>query len=446
LASWFWFFGVNQEKESGMMSREKVVGLYADAAAVAANPGYLDTLKHEIGLNRIILGGGFNLSAKTRALNPLTGGAAPALTLVEDDTPIRKAIDQAHKQGVQVWCILGGYHGGAEQAPDLMVHALSGERMDAFPPRLYSTEQSSYTYCPNNERINAWFEAVQVEIAARYDFQGYALTHVRYTHPAFFEQMLACGCPTCQKKAAELGYDFPRMKKAVLGSLAALKSMPAGKLRTASRAGLGFFDFLQVLGQDSRGVVDWFNFRADAISLNQKRFSQAVHAVRPDFLYGMDIHYPTMALLVGHRYSDLAACCDQILPLLSHNEIHFLDNLGSFATILTNWVEGLGEVEAVSLVYKLIGIQNPDMPVTVKAMHLGEPPTAEPKLEALLDLVASEMYKARLYSGEKVLSYPVIKGSIWPGDTVRRLMEVAFEAGHDGIILQGTDSLFKSSH
>ena len=84
--------------------------------------------------------------------------------------------------------------------------------------------------------------------------------------------------------------------------------------------------------------------------------------------------------------------------------------------------------------------------MTVKAMHLGEPPTAEPRLEALLDLVASEMYKARLYSGDKVLSYPVIKGSVWPEKTVRRLMEVAFEAGHNGIILQGTESLFKFTH
>jgi hypothetical protein len=425
------------------MGREKVVGLYGDAIAAVANPGYLDTLKKELGLNRIIFGGGFNLSAKTRALNPFTDGSAPGMTLADDDTPIRKAIEEAHKRDIKVWGILGGYHGGAERAPELMIHALTGERMDAFPPRLYSTEQSSYTFCPNNERINAWFEAIQVEIAAKYDFQGYALTHVRYTHPAFFEQMLACGCPTCEKKAAVLGYDFPRMKQAVLGTLAALKKMPAGLLKTASRAGLGFFDFLQVLGQDSRGVVDWFNFRADAISNNLKRFSQAVHAAKPGFLYGTDIHYPTMALLVGHRYSDIATACDQILPLLSHNEIHFMDNIGSFATIMTNWSEGLGEVEAVSLVYKLLGIQNPDMPVTVRAMHLGQPPTAEPRMEALLDLVASEMYKARLYSGEKVLSYPVIKGTIWPEKTVRRLMEVATEAGHDGIILQGTDALFK---
>ncbi len=214
-----------------MLDKEMVVGLYADPAALVSDPGYLDAVKNEIGLNRVLFGGGFNLTAKTRALNPSTGGAAPGVTLVDDDTPVRKALDEAHKRGMQVWGVLGGYHGGANYAPDLMAHALTGERMDEFPPRLYSTEQSSHTFCPNNERINDWFEAMQVEIAARYDFQGYALTHVRYCHPAFFEQLLACGCPTCQKKAAELGYDFTRMKRAVLDTLSAIKNMPAGQLK-----------------------------------------------------------------------------------------------------------------------------------------------------------------------------------------------------------------------
>jgi hypothetical protein len=434
------------QKGEWNMSKEKIVGLYWNASTHLGDPGYLDAAKSEIGLNRIIFGGEYNLTSKTRGLNPSKGGAAPGVTLVDDDTPLRKAIDEAHKRDIQVWAYAGGYHGGANQAPDLMVYDLTGKRMDEFPPRMYATEQNSLTLCPNNECVNAWFEAMLVEIASRYEFQGCALSHVRYCHPAFFEQMLSCGCPTCQKKAGELGYDFGRMQRAVLGALAALKKMPASRLKTAARAGLGFFDFLQILGQDSGGVVDWFNFRADAITLNLKRFSQAVHAVRPDFMFGMDVHYPTMALLVGHRYSDLAATCDQILPLLPHVEVLFMDNLGSFATLLMQWVDGLVEVEAVSLVYKLLGIHNPEMPVTVKAMHLGEPPSAELQMEALLDLVASEMYKARLLSGEKVPSYPVIKGSVWPEKTIRRLMEVATEAGHDGIVLQGTDALFKYSH
>ncbi|MCS7222921.1 MAG: hypothetical protein N0A15_16775, partial [Anaerolineae bacterium] len=67
---------------------------------------------------------------------------------------------------------------------------------------------------------------------------------------------------------------------------------------------------------------------------------------------------------------------------------------------------------------------------------------AERELGALGDIVAHELHKARLYGGEAVRSYPVIAGSSWPPATVRRLMDAAREAGHDGIIFQGTSSLF----
>jgi hypothetical protein len=83
------------------------------------------------------------------------------------------------------------------------------------------------------------------------------------------------------------------------------------------------------------------------------------------------------------------------------------------------------------------------MPETIKSMNLGDPPNSEPKLAALENLVAQEMVKARLMSGPSIPSYPVIKGSLWPEKTVRRLMDVSLEAGHNGIVFQGTDSLFK---
>ncbi len=426
-----------------MATTEKIVGLYGDPNAIAQNPGSLDQAQKEIGLNWIIFGGGFNLSQRTRMLNPSSGGFAPGLTLVDDDQPIRTAIEEAHKRGIQVWGCISLYWAGAEHAPDLMAYDLYGKRLDAYPLRAYAHEQGSMTYCPNNERINAWFEAALVEIARQYDFQGYALTHARYCHPAFFEQMLACGCPTCQKKAGELGYDFDKMKSAVLNTITKIKGLNPAKIKSALKSGFGFFDFIQMLGADGEGLVDWFNFRADGITLNIKRIGEAVHEVRPDFKFGSDSHYPTMALLVGQRYSDLVKICDQILPLLSHNEIHYMDNLGSMATILTQWIDGLQQAEAVKLVYRLFGINSAAMPKTIQEMHLGEPPSSEVKLEALEEIITAELYKARAFSGSSVPSYPVIKGTLWPELSVRNLMAAALEAGHDGIVLQGTDSLYK---
>jgi hypothetical protein len=428
------------------MPDEKVVGLYGDANKIAADPGYLDVLQGEIGLNRIIFGGGYNLSAQTRALNPFTNGpegAAPGLSLTNDDRPLRQAIAACHSRGIQVWGITSTYWAGAEHAPELMAYHLSGQRMDQFPKLPFAHEQGSMTFCPNNPRINDWFAAVLVEVAVQYDFQGYALTHFRYCHPAFLPQLMGCGCPVCQQKAAELGYDFERMRRAVLGVPGVLGKIPVKTLHAAACADLGFFDFLQVLGLDGPAIADWLNFRAAALTHNLRRFSTAVHQAAPrEFAFGSDIHYPSMALLVGQRYADFVAICDQILPLLSHNEIHYLDNLGSFASHLMQWVDGLGEEDAVSLVYKLFGITIAGMPTTIQAMHLGDPIHAELEMTALAEVITSEMAKARLFAGPAIPSYPVIKGSLWPTATVKRLMAAALETGHDGVVLQGTDALF----
>jgi hypothetical protein len=429
-----------------MVGNEKVVGLYGDPTAVAADPAYLDVAQGELGLNRIIFGGPFNLSPEARARNPFAGAAehlAPGLSLTEDDSVLRRAIDEAHRRGIQVWGIISLYWAGAEHAPDLMARDLHGRRMDEFPLLPYAHEQRTYTFCPNSEQVNAWFEAALVDIATRYEIQGFALTHFRYSHPAFFQELLACGCPTCAKAAAELGYDFTRMRAAMLEAAMALQGLPLRKLQQAAALGLGFADLLQALGRDGGAVVDWFNFRADCLSRNLKRFHAAVHgAVAHDFSFGSDVYFPSFALLVGHRYRDFAGICDHILPLLPHVEIHCLDVLASLASLLAQWTEGLSEGEALRLIYQLFGYDRFAMPADVAALHLGDPPNAEPRLQVLPDIVASEMHKARLYSGDAVPSYPVIKGALWPTSTVRRLMDAALEAGHDGIVFQGTSALF----
>ena len=204
-------------------------------------------------------------------------------------------------------------------------------------------------------------------------------------------------------------------------------------------------DFLQWLGEDGGGLVDWFNFRADCMTRNLRRFRGAVRAARPDFAFGSDTHFPSLALLVGHRYRDFAATCDHILPLLPHVAIHCLDVLAAFATALpTLWADGLSEAEALQLVYQLFRYENLGLPPDIAGLHLGNAPHGEPQVAALGDLVASELIKARLQSGDDALSYPVIKGAVWAPQTVRRLIDAARQAGHDGVVFQGTSALFET--
>lgn len=432
-----------------MQHAHDVIGLYGDPTAIVADPHFLDVAQGEIGLNRLIFGGPFNLSAQTRALNPVAKDPqhlAPGLGLTEDDSTLHRALDGAHQRGIKVWGIISSYWAGAENEPDLMARDLNGRRMDEFPPFRYAAEQATYTFCPNNERVNAWFEAALVELASRYGFDGFALTHFRYSHAAFFQEMLACGCDNCRAAAAEMGYDFERMKKAMLGSVNALQHASARDLKRAAGLSMSATDLLHALGSDAGGVADWFNFRADTITRNLKRFKTAVQGVTgPQFAFGSDVYYPSLSMLVGHRYQDFAATCEHILPLLPHFEIHCLDVLASLATLLTQWAPGLEERDALRLVYQLFGYDQVGLPESIAALHLGNPPQGEPDVPALSDLIASEMSRVRLLSGDTVKSYPVIKGAIWPAQTIQRLVDAAHETGHNGVVFQGTDALFTYS-
>ena len=423
-----------------------VIGLYSDPAAIAADPHFLDVAQSEIGLNRLIFGGPFNLSAQTRSLNPVAKDPqhiAPGLGLTDDDSVLHRALDEAHKRDIKVWGISSAYWAGAENAPDLMTRDLYGKRMDEYPRFLYAAEQASYTFCPNNERVNAWFEAALVEMATRYAFDGFALTHFRFCHAAFFQELLSCGCDNCRAAATHLGYDFERMRKAMLSGVTALQTASAGDLKRAAAQNLGFGDVLQALGQDGGGVADWLNFRADTISRNLKQFKTAVQrAAGVKFAFGSDIYYPSLALTVGHRYRDFAATCEHILPLLPHVEIHCLGVLASFATLLMQWVPGVEERDALRLVYQFCGYDQIGMPDTIAGLHLGNPPYGEPDVSALGDLIAGEMARARLLSGDTVKTYPVIKGAIWPAATIQRLVDAAHQTGHTGVVFQGTDALF----
>jgi len=429
-----------------MNTTPTVIGIYGDANAIANDPGFLDLAQAEIGLNRIIFGGPFKLSPETLARNPAHKGQSHGhgLGLTDDDTPLRRAIDEAHRRGIQVWHIISTYWAGAEDAPERMARDLRGRRMDEYPRLPYADEQWSYTFCPSNEQTNAWFEAAQVELATRYEFDGCALTHHRFCHAAFYPELLACGCPSCAEAAGQLGYDFARMKTAALRTADVLQHASAAKLRRAASLGLGLWDFLQWLGEDGGGLVDWFNFRADCMTRNLRRFRGAVRAARPDFAFGSDTHFPSLALLVGHRYRDFAAVCDHILPLLPHVAIHCLDVLAAFATALTHWADGLSEAEALQLVYQLFGYENLGLPPDIAGLHLGNASHGEPQVAALSDLVASELVKARLLAGDGVPSYPVIKGAVWDPHTVRRLIDAAREAGHTGVVFQGTAALFEN--
>lgn len=414
------------------------VAAYCFAEQVAEYPDFLPLLKENVGLDLVILAGAYTPSLEVLADNPIPGEPSrtvrQGIALTDDDGVLRKAVEIAHRNDVGVWLLISGWWGGAERAPDLMMTTLSGSPISQFAPAPYASESDTLTFCPNREELNRWFGRLYVDIVDRYGAQGIDLTHARYSHPAFVESLFGCGCPHCAHTAAEMGYDFEGMRRAMLGLVDRIRNLPVEAVEEVADLHVGFFDVLELFG--GRGVVDWFHFRADAITrrLMELRAYFKSHLDR-EAAFVSDIFVPSFALMVGHRYGDFARFSDYLTPLLPWLEAHYLSTFAAFAHRLTREIKGLREETALQLLYRLFGYDGFDMPLTLQGLRMGQP-DCESSFEPLYPVVEGELRKAMLYNTGGLPSWPSINAGVWPVEVIQRLLQVLREVGHQGVIWQ----------
>ena len=421
----------------------KFVGLYTEPGVVTEHPGYFDALKDTVGLTHILMAG-YTLSAETRVKNPLPPEDAASVPTPgsDDDGELLRALDIAHGKGLQVWIRGWGWHGYAGRHPSMCAQDMHGRPLSEVPKLRYGLEQDSIAFCPNHEGLNEYLRSAYVEMIANYDVEGLNLSHCRYSAPSFLHTLFGCACERCQAVAGDQGYDFERMRGSALAFWDRLHNLDAAMVRAANEHGWGLADVSQWLGVDT-GLVDWFAFRARVITDQLRSFKEAlVAAAGADVVFGTDTFPPSFAMLVGHNYRDFLSWSSYTSPLISHVEIFMLATLASSAALLCEWNQGLEESDALWFVYRLFGYDHLGLPETLDALGVGTP-DLEARYDKVYDIVSLELRRGRLYNDGSIPSYPVIKGTTWPKATVQRLMQDADALGHDGIILQGTDSLLE---
>ena len=421
----------------------KLVGLYTEPRIVVEHPGYFDALIDTGGLTHVLMAG-YVLSPETKAKNPMPPGHEASVPTpgYDDDGELRRALDLAHGKGLQVWIRGWGWHDDAGKFPDMCMQDMHGRPLSEAPELRYALEQQSIAFCPNHEGLNEWLRSVFTEIIVNYDVEGLNLSHCRYTAPAFLHNLFGCACARCEEVAQEQGYDFERMRGSALAFWDRLHHLDAPTVQKANKQGWGPMDLSQWLGIDA-ALVDWFSFRARVISDHLRSFKEAVcEAADRDVVFGTDTFPPSLSLLVGHNYRDFLTWSGYTSPLISHVEIFILSAFATYTDLLCQWNPGLAEADALQLVYRLLGYDHLGLPLTLEALGVGTQ-DLEARFEKLYDIVALEMWRGRLYNDGSIPSYPVIKGTTWPKETVQRLVQTAEEMGHDGIIYQGTDALLE---
>ena len=420
---------------------------FCSTEQVAEQPDVLKKLRDEIGLTTIMPEShvchtsGFRASAEIAARGPFEdwrsrlelwpraeqGIYPPVAGTVGgfDDTPLLRVIEMARGAGIEVWGHLGLWCYGGDVFPEYAMEDVEGKPLD----RRYL--RWGIGLCPSRQSINDWTKDCLVDVAGRYDVDGFCVDHARYPMPANLSSLAGCGCGSCQEAAEELGYDFPRMAEALLALRNRIRNLSRADVVRLADCPLGFWDLVAYLGEDA-AILDWFRFRAALLADRMGGFRQAVQAASGDeTVFGSDVFAPSIALLGGHDYPAWTRGADYLTGGSSAGGV--VGWATAVTSVATEWapalcraVSGLEEAEALRLVYRVFGYDDLDLPLTVQEIQDGPLP--------LETIYAREVAKLRTLSGRSLPLYPPVSAQGGP-ERVRELCRAVVDNGCDGAML-----------
>lgn len=426
------------------MSKEPRVGLYLSPDLIVKNPGYLEALREQIGLDWVIIWFNGELPPEVMAASPFDGAppsperissllaqhldgqpsttkldsalsaVGPHISADQNEAQLRQAIDMAHAAGLDVWLLAGMYT---------------------------ASDYDVLMFSPYLEENNRWYEALYTHMATAYGVQGVDVTHARYPMTSYPRGLFLDMRPEGAAVAAELGYDMAVMKADIEHALAHAKQLSPTQLASLAESDWGPFDLFHFLGFRP-GLLDWFRFRAEVLVRNVGRFRRAVHqAAGDDFIFGVDTYPASLSILAGHNQPRWDEFSDFASPLLSHVDIFPMKTLVVWAQTLMGLFPQISEAQALQISYRAAGYASLDMPSSIADFALGEP-DCEYRNIPLRDIVKIDMAKSKLMLPPNVPAYPIIQGGgapwDWPLPIVEQLKEDAMTLGYDGYIFQGT--------
>jgi len=430
---------------------KKIVGCYCSINDILNSPKYIDALQEKLGVNCLLCGSPIRLSDRLLAMNPLDNKRVMNVSgHTEDDSSIFKAVEEIHRRGMDFWLYFTGHHYG-EESRSIISETFDGVAFLDLPRVKYSLE-SMKTSCFAKPKVKAFEPAVFSYAAKRYDVDSMYVSHYRYTNPSFWTNLFGCACSYCQEEAANMGYDFPRMRDSMMNLRRSLETLDKKTLEHAAKFRLTFTDFLTLVGEDD-GVMDWFLFRAKVVGNQLKRIHDAVHTAT-NHLSGFitDTHNPTMSILVGHNWADLIGGASDALHPLSWCGSQHISAVASWANQLCEWVDGLDESTALKLVTSFFGWDELGLPdKKIADLRIGETEAQHGSFsnpenafnsyfnpDLTIRLMTHEWTRMTAINRGRIPAHPVIKGDAWPEKVGRELMERADDLELTGYILQRT--------
>jgi len=428
---------------------KKLVGCYMYSLEDILDGKYMDALQKKLGVNVILFSPPIKLPQWFHDRNPI----GPDRTLcarahTDDDSGVFKAVEEAHRRGIDFWLYYTGHHYGQESRP-IMSETFDGVSFLELPRVKYSLENMR-TSCFAKPIVKELEPAVFAYGAQTYGADSMYVSHYRYANPSFWSNMLGCACEHCREEAAAMGYDFEAMQRAVASLGRRLRNLDKATLEQAARFRMTLIDFLTMLGEDN-GVMDWLVFRASVVGNQLKRINSAVRTAtsgRCGFI--TDSHNPTLSLFVGHNYADFFDGASDAFHTLSWCDYQHVSVVASWANLLCELVGGLDEPTALRVVTRFFGWDEIGLPADRIHHVLGMKNPGDKydniafyeryNPDLTINLLTHEWTKLAAINNGRLPTHPVIKGDAWPEKVGRELMDRAVDIGLTGYVFQRTDA------
>ncbi len=344
-----------------------------------------------------------------------------------DDAPLLRVIERCRSLGIEIWGHIGLWSYGGDVYPEYAMVDIDQKPLD---PRY---KQWGIGLCPSRPRLVNWTRDCLVDVAQRYDIDGFDVDHSRYPAPGNLSSLFACACPSCQEEASRLGYDFQRMKAGLVNLKNSLGRLTSETIKQALQTNPDFWLFLSFLGADP-SVVEWFEFRSKVLAIRMQEFRTAVQETAgKDKVFGSDVFPPSIALLGGHDYNEWELGSDFLTGGSSSGGVvgwaTTVTNLATeWAPALCRLVPDLEERDALQLVYQLFGYEDFELPLSVKEIQNGELPIAK--------MYDREVIRLRTRTSGTRPIYPPISAS-GPPDLVRQLCDSVTRHKCNGMLFSG---------
>ena len=256
-------------------------------------------------------------AGRAGAARALAGQGVAAVTLGVGAAPLVASVAAAgapaREAGLDLWACRAAFRLEAADAPE-GAGAAAGAAAGADDLRARDPDGRPRAWfgsgCPNRPALRRRHLETIGALAGSGAFAGFLLDGIRFASPNAGPAFWTCFCAACAARAAALGIDAARMRRAV----AALRAAPGPPAPDPE----ALVDRLR----QTPALADWLRFRAACVLAHVREVRATVDAANgaangaPPFRLGAYLFAPSLAPLVGQDYGALAPLLDEVSPML----------------------------------------------------------------------------------------------------------------------------------